>query len=418
MQAEIERKINDLSGDNVVKLDGKIKLRVDKGGTFTVGRLCVKGIITVMRSGVIIDGGNAEIEVDVNDCTTSDWSLFFIHPSARNVQFRNMNVKIKINNPHDSTRMFSCIYNMSYGLKLHNCRVEIISYKQLNIAGLYNNGNLDTHMDTRADNLVISDSFIKTDCRAETYGNESTVYGIYNYLANSISVQNTFIYATNIGNGARQTAIGVYTNGRFGRFVGNNIKANGSHNKGREKERAHAYGFINEGLHSLIESNNIVGEWAGMSVGLENKGEYAVIEGNKILATHTICGRSIRSYAAESLIQGNVLTSTSRNARLIEHNAECCIISKNVLDVLMVKSECQSGCGIYAVGENCKDNIISENVIKNAADCAILADKSVGDITGNRVVFFDGTAAVAGSDDKYLSDKLDERNIRSIFDQG
>ena len=83
-------------------------------------------------------------------------------------------------------------------------------------------------METRADNLVISNSFVKVECLAEEYPKESTVYGFYNNLANSVSMQNTYIYAINRGDGNRQKAVGVYTNGRFGRFVGNNIKANGT----------------------------------------------------------------------------------------------------------------------------------------------------------------------------------------------
>ena len=155
-----------------------------------------------------------------------------------------------------------------------------------------------------------------------SFPKENAVYGIYNNLANSISVQNTYVYAVTRGDGERQKAAGVYTNGRFGRYVGNNIKANGTHNIGKQKEQAHAYGFINEGLYTLITSNNIVGEWAGLCVGLENRGEYTVVSSNKILSTHTICGRSIRNYGNNSSIEGNILTSTSRNARLLEQEAK------------------------------------------------------------------------------------------------
>ena len=63
--------------------------------------------------------------------------------------------------------------------------------KQLNLVGVYNNGNLDTHMETRADNLVIDNSLIKVECRTEEFNMECIVHGLYNYLANSISVQNT-----------------------------------------------------------------------------------------------------------------------------------------------------------------------------------------------------------------------------------
>lgn len=413
MQKEIERLINESTGRKI-ELSGNYSITVDKSNGFTVGRFCVKGIVTVMRSDIIIDGSNAQINVQINDCTTSDLGLFFIHPSAHNVQFRNMHIRVQIQNPTHSSRTFSLIYNTSFGLKIDNCHMEVVSDRQLNMAGLYNNGNLDTHMDTRADNLVLSDSTVCVDCRAEEFEKECAVYGLYNYLANSISVQNTFIYATNKGDGARQKAVGIYTNGRFGRFTGNNIKANASHNEGREKERAHAFGFVNEGLYSVISGNNLVGEWAGMSVGLENRGEYAMIECNKILATHTVCGRSVRSYADKCHIIGNVLTSTSRNARLIEHNAGSCIIAKNMLEVLMVQSECRSGCGIYALGERCRDNMIAENMIHNVADCGIFADRTAGMIVNNKVVSYLETVVQAGSENKHLLARLDEKNIQNI----
>lgn len=311
MQQELEQRINDIKSGNEIKLTGKIKFNINRSGSFTVGRLCVKGIIQIMRSDITINGEDAEIEVDVDDCTTSDWSLFFVHPTARNVQFNNLRIKVRIQNPENTTRTFSLIYNTAYGVKLHNCQVEMYSDKQINLVGIYNNGNLDTHMETRADNLVIDNCLLKVECRANEFTKECAVYGVYNYLANSISMQNTFIYATNKGNGERQKAVGVYTNGRFGRFAGNNIKANASHNVGREKEQAYAFGFINEGLYSIISANNIVGEWAGMSVGLENCGEYAIVAGNKILATHTICGRTIRNYGSNTSIEDNAFAYCS-----------------------------------------------------------------------------------------------------------
>lgn len=412
MQEELEKIIGETTGREV-KLHGRYELKIDKSGSFTVGYVCVKGVIQVTRPDIIIDGSDAEIYAEIKDCTTSDWSLFFIHPTARNVQFKNLRIRVYIQNPSPSTRTFSLFYNTAYGVKFENCFLEVYSEKQINMVGIYNNGNLDTHMETRADNLVINDSFLKLECVAEEYTKESGVYGIYNYLANSITVQNTFVYARNIGKGSGQKAVGVYTNGRFGRYIGNNIKANGSHNKGAEKEQAHAYGFINEGLYSIITGNNIVGEWGGKCVGLQTNGEYTIVQGNKILSTHTICGRSIISKGNNSSIEGNVLTSTSRNARLIEHDAENCIVSRNIMEVLMAREVCQSGCGIYAVGENCRGNIITENVIRNVTDTALFLREEAGKASGNEVNSFAETVYAAGPENRYLIEKLDERRIRS-----
>ena len=414
MQKEIEGRINSFELEREVKLSGKIKLSIDKGKSFMVGHTYLKGIINVMRSNVVIDGSNAQIEAEIADCTASDWCLFFVHPQARNVHFKNMNIRVRIDNAEDSNRLFAAIYNTAFGLKLTNCHIEVYSEKQNNIVGVYNNGNLDTHMETRADNLVIENCQIKVECLASEFSKESTTYGLYNNLANSISMQNTYIYSTNRGNCERQKAIGVYTNGRFGRYVGNNIKANGTHNKGFEKEQAHAYGFINEGMYSIITSNNIVGEWAGKSVGLENKGSYTIVNSNKILSTHTICGRTVINSGINNHIESNVITSTSRNARLIEHSGAWCIISKNIMEVLMPEETLHSGCGIYAVDEYSKENIISENIIRNVLDVGIFANESIGEIRQNRVCSFARTIEKAGTENSHLIDKLDERNIRSI----
>ena len=300
MNKELEKRINETENGKEIRLTGRMEIRGVKSNCFLLGKMCLNSLINICRSDIVIDGSDAEIDAEIEDSTGSDWSLFFIQPTARNVCMRNMTIRVHIQNPAAAKRQFFGIYNTAYGLKVENCRIEIYAEKQLGIAGIYNNGNLDTHMETRADNLVVNDCYIKAECAAEEYPKECAVYGLYNNLANSISLQNTFIYAINRGDGERQRAVGVYTNGRFGRFVGNNVKANGTHNVGKHTEEAHAFGFINEGLYSIISANNIVGEWAGMSVGLENRGEYARISSNKILATHTICGRSVRSYGDNS----------------------------------------------------------------------------------------------------------------------
>ena len=56
MQKELEEQINDEKNGNEIKLTGKIRLNINQSGTFTIGRLCVKGIIQIKRSDIIIDG--------------------------------------------------------------------------------------------------------------------------------------------------------------------------------------------------------------------------------------------------------------------------------------------------------------------------------------------------------------------------
>ena len=273
-------------------------------------------------------------------------------------------------------------------------------------------------METRADNLVIENGCIRVQI-VQSGMKESIVYGIFNHLANSISLQNTFVYSTNIGIGKKQAAVGVFTNGRFGRIVGNNIKANGSHNTGNLKEQAYAYGLVNEGLYNLIEANNIVGEWGGQCVGLENKGDFAKVNGNKILATHTIKGRSVRNYANDSIFDGNILTSTSRNPRLFEHEGCNCIITNNMMEGLQLPQTYQSSVGLYAAAESATENLIAQNVIKNVCDCGIFTNKNIGFVQNNIITTYaesSGFVKQGLNTDERLAAKLDESRVYSILD--
>ena len=70
---KIEDQINDVTSGNEVKLKGKIEITMQPNKVFTVGELCVKGMIQVMRPNIIIDGSDAEIEANIDDSRTSNW---------------------------------------------------------------------------------------------------------------------------------------------------------------------------------------------------------------------------------------------------------------------------------------------------------------------------------------------------------
>ena len=80
----------------------------------------------------------------------------------------------------------------------------------------------------------------------------------------------------------------------------------------------------------------------------------------------------------------------------------------------MPKEECQSGCGIYAAGENAKENIITGNIIRNVSDCGIFSGPNAGLIKDNEVLSYPDTLKQAGIENQRLAEKLDERYIRSI----
>lgn len=413
---QIQQMIDEARLFSVVKFENEINLDLPKSSFFYVGKKFSKSLVTITKPNIVLDFSNAIVRVYITDPLDTDLNIFFVSSMAKNVEIKNLKLYVYLNIPA-TARQIVGIYNTAYGLKLNNCFIEIVSENQSNLVGMFNNGNLDTHMETRADNLVIANSCIKVQI-VQSGMKDSVVYGIYNNLANSISIQNTFVYSINIGAGKKQAAIGVFTNGRFGRYIGNNIKANGSHNKGNLKEQAYAYGFINEGLYNLIESNNIIGEWGGQCVGLENKGDYAKVSGNKILSTHTIKGRSVRNYANDSIFDGNILTSTSRNPRLFEQEGSNCIITNNVMEGLQIAVAYFSSVGVYAASEIAVGNLIAQNIIKNVCDCGIFAHKNIGLVQNNIITTYAESCGFVEQGlitDGELALKLDENRIQSII---
>ncbi len=414
---EIQQTIDSAKLFGEVNFEGDINLELPKSTSFYVGKNFSKSLVTISKPNITLDFSDAVVRVNITDPVDADLNIFFVSSMAKNVEIKNLKLCVYLNIPV-TARQIVGIYNTAYGLKLNNCSIEIIAENQLNLVGVFNNGNLDTHMETRADNLVIENGCIRVQI-VQSGMKESIVYGIFNHLANSLSLQNTFVYSTNIGIGKKQAAVGVFTNGRFGRIVGNNIKANGSHNTGNLKEQAYAYGLVNEGLYNLIEANNIVGEWGGQCVGLENKGDFAKVNGNKILATHTIKGRSVRNYANDSIFDGNILTSTSRNPRLFEHEGCNCIITNNMMEGLQLPQTYQSSVGLYAAAESATENLIAQNVIKNVCDCGIFTNKNIGFVQNNIITTYaesSGFVKQGLNTDERLAAKLDESRVYSILD--
>lgn len=414
---EIQQTIDSAKLFGEVNFEGDINLELPKSTSFYVGKNFSKSLVTISKPNITLDFSGAVVRVNITDPLDADLNIFFVSSMAKNVEIKNLKLCVYLN-IHVTARQIVGIYNTAYGLKLNNCSIEIVSENQSNLVGVFNNGNLDTHMETRADNLVVENGCIRVQI-VQSGMKESIVYGIFNHLANSISLQNTFVYSTNIGIGKKQAAIGVFTNGRFGRIIGNNIKANCSHNTGNLKEQAYSYGVVNEGLYNLIEANNIVGEWGGQCVGLENKGDFAKVNGNKILATHTIKGRSVRNYANDSIFDGNILTSTSRNPRLFEHEGCNCIITNNMMEGLQLPQTYQSSVGLYAAAESATENLIAQNVIKNVCDCGIFANKNIGFVQNNIITTYAescGFVKQGLNTDERLAAKLDERRVHSILD--
>ena len=265
--------------------------------------------------------------------------------------------------------------NYSYRLTVENCKIDFYAENQINYTAIYNDGKLQTHLETPADRLMVFGNHITAEQTIKEISKESLFCGIDNKFANSASVSNNYIFIKNAGNSEAQKAIGIRNSGWHMRLENNNIKGNGSHSDGNLLEQAHAYGVYNTGNYMIFTGNNCIGEWGGKCVGLYNAGNYANITGNKILATHTIMGRSVILSSERNILSGNIITNTSRNPHFIDVFSGRNIITNNYIQGLMFMEELQSGCGIYIAGEENKKIErcnISNNIFDDIKDFGIV----------------------------------------------
>ena len=412
MIKELESNINN-SLEKVVKLNGNLTYDIDykqyKNKVFPFN-----GLIDINHSNVIIDGSNSTIKINIYNLDSNDYALFYIHADASNVEIRNLNIQVKIINDCHINGRFMLIFNTARYFRLINSNIRLESEKQANLFAVYNYSNSFTNTGSIADDMLVDNNIIDVYCKTNEYPNACSCYGVYNDLANTINVTNNHIYSTLNGNCYKQQAVGVYTSGCYGRFIGNNIKASGLHPEGLELEQASSYGLINDGHRNIITSNNVIAEWSGKAIGIENRGEETLINSNKILSTHTVFGRCIRNYNSRVTIDSNMLLTTSKNARIVEHIGCNSIINNNIMRVSISKEEAQSGCGIYAANEYNKSNTIMGNIIINTKTCGLFINNDIGIVKDNHLGNNDNIELTVLNLNERINDMLDEKHIKTI----
>ncbi len=416
MENALQNQLDNVKSFSEFKPKDEFNINLDFDGKIYLGNNYYYNLINVWQPDVILNFANAPVRVDITNPVKNDVNIFYISHKAKNVVIENLKLYVYLNCPINFNKI-TAICNTAVGVKIRNCHIEIISENATNLTGIINLGNQSTLLSDKGDNLIAEKNFINIKIINRSK-NISSVCGFNNNFANSILVKDNFIYTYNIGYGKNQTSTGIYTDGKFGRFINNNIKANGSHNTGNETQQAFTYGFINDGSYNFLEGNNIVGEWGGQCIGLENKGGYAKVSGNKILSTHTIKGRSIRNYSQCSLFYGNIITSTSRNPRLFEQNGSYCIFNNNLLEGLQGTEIYKSSVGIYAAEESATGNIIFNNIIKNVCDCGIFMHKNTGKVKDNLFITYPDCTQfkeISTVADLKLLNKLNEANIKSVY---
>lgn len=199
----------------------------------------------------------------------------------------------------------------------------------------------------------------------------------------------------------------------YGRFIGNNIKAQTPHIRGVSREKAYTIGFKNAGQYSLISDNNIVSERGGFCVGLDNTAQQVKISGNKIIATHTVLGTTIRNSGAHTIIDSNLILSTAKNCKLLEHTTNDSIITSNIMMNTLRKSLAITSCGVFAPGKDTHHNIIADNIIKDVLNCGIYCNLSDNTISNNEIISeCDSVKKISESKTKF-SNLFDEISVKS-----
>ncbi len=413
-----ENTINDKENPRLIELHGTIEVKAADASAFSLGRSCNTSACDITRSDVIIDGSDAQIVVNIDDELNSDYSVVRIMPEATNVKIRNLNIKLLVNHNKNCDRSIYAIYNYAEGVVLENVHIYMHSDAQINMFGIGCYSDKSDRWGTKGDNSTIVNSTIKVDCLPKDFTNCCKCYGIYIEKADNISVQNCNIKSVIDGVGKDQVAVGVYTSGKFGRFINNNIKASAKHPKAVLREKAYAVGFHNDGEYSIISNNNIIGERGGYCIGLlnENTAKFANINGNKIHATHSVVGCGIKNKANDIIINSNILTCTCRNAKMLEHEAGASIISNNYIRVLLGRAKEMTGCGIYAVGRRVQGNTIEGNVIRQALNCGIYTEPNCGVISKSNIVFdYENNCKITTTKEHPEFIRMfNEKNIKSI----
>ena len=334
-----------------------------------------------------IDNSEAEVskslKFEINQTLFHDVKIIDIMSSASGSVIDNCNIEI-IYSGGDTDKNIVLIFNNAKNVSIRNCRVKFRSKNQVNFTAVKNYGGVNTHLETPADSLEICGCRFDIQVEAENFPLCNKVCGVENILANSMSICNNYFSIKTNGNSKAQCAYGIVNSGRFARIENNNIKANAGHKSGTLKEAASAYGVYNEGLYMIFTGNNCVAEWGGKCVSLCNTAELCTIVSNKILSTHTICGRSVILTAPKNIVQGNIITNTSRNHHIIEIFADRNTVTNNYIQALIAAV---SGCGIYVEGKpgapitNC---IISGNHINAVKDYGIaLLNSKNNEVSGN-----------------------------------
>lgn len=413
--AQFEQEINTTEECSTIYLDTCLSFDLETDKRMLVGASVMRGLITVRTRDLIIDGQGNKVTFRCTQPHSNDVALFHVAQTALGVELRNLAIDFVYEGTNNTTRKTIMIRNNAYGVKISHCKLCMTSHAQMNMTVIQNDRRIDTVFDREGDNFVVEDNDIRIYCEPTVSDNALYCCGIYNDLPNSMEVTNNYIYLMIGGVGERQRSVGIFSNGRYVRMVNNNIKANGLHMEGTKKEHTHVIGLDNEGDYLLFASNNCVAEWAGKAIGLQNKGSYCSFTNNKFIGTHAIHGISVFNRGELCTFTANLMTSTSRNPRLLVNVANNVSYYANILQGFFYVPDARSGCGmLFFDSENC--NVVG-NQIFGVKNCGIFTRHSALHTEYNNIETQNGDwlfRAVATEADQDIVSVIDEGKIKSV----
>lgn len=380
-------------------------------GSFMLSFNDISNEIHISAPNLTVDASRAVFYVNQNFKPGKSCAIIHIDSGASNFCLTGL----KLNYRYCSLpcrELVSAVITQAENTLIEKTELNMSAQERISLAGILNSAGAQA----QTHGLTVRDCRINLSCLSDNAALSGFVCGIINRGGKGMSCKDNYIFAQNKGNGEGHFAIGIYNSGSEALLDNNNIKANGSHNLGFELEQCRACGAMDAGSGSVWSYNNIVGEWGGECSAFICEGENIRITGNKLLGTHTIKGRTVKIKGNGCTLDHNIITTTSRNPRLIEVTGADAVIASNMLDAVLGQWwDYFSACGIYfdkAANGRAENNHIM--ILKN---CGIFLNNCEAVLKNNTIMpnnAFADYLPTADNSSARMLDILDERRIRSI----
>lgn len=292
---ELQRAVNDPLANRLIKLKG----------TFRIDQLDDNAAVTINKPGLIIDGYDAKIEANLSQLLYADiTSIFRLERQAAGTVIRGLTMDITYDGPALPGRL--CAIHVNTGsASAEDCRIVIKSHTPINITGIENDGELNTTLETYADNFKASNNFIQIEAHSDIK-RETALCGINNRYANSPSFSKNTI---NIKSAVPSSQIvAIYNSGRFARVYKNSISCV------HEDAEGSILSIYNDGMYMLFSKNTVTAQGGRECYGLIcNQGHYSKLEDNQISAGNADNASCVLIPAVKCMLFSNKLNGPENN---------------------------------------------------------------------------------------------------------